>query len=32
MAVNVGVSAMRPVRSPERDRRTRYYMNVGLGI
>lgn len=32
MAVNVGVSAMRPLRAAESDRRTRYYLNVGLGI
>ena len=32
MAVNVGVSAMRPMRSPDADRRTRYYLNIGLGI
>lgn len=32
LAVNVGLSAMRPVRTAESDRRTRYYLNVGLGI
>jgi hypothetical protein len=32
MAVNVGLSAMRTVRSAESDRRTRYYLNIGLGI
>jgi hypothetical protein len=32
MALNVGVSAMRPVRTAESDRRTRYYLNIGVGI
>ena len=30
--VNAGVGVFRPVAGFERDRRTRYYLNVGLGI
>ena len=30
--VNVGAAVLRPVAGFENDRRTRYYLNVGLGI
>lgn len=32
LSVNLGLGVFRPVRSAGDDRRTRYYMNVGLGI